>query len=298
MFEEYYSHIGEAQKPLVIGEESIQIALFLSGKAKLEGKDLYSVALVNEEALVQTIPGAVGVARTKHPMDSKEIEKGTPRIKLEKRALEDVEGNFDFCIINKKAITIEELTKLGKILKGKLVLNLSLSNLRRIQIEKKGLLGKKTVFKSLKQYFMDNKLKVISYDIKDKRMILSLEFKETKFSDLMFINHYKEADLIIKEIQDNVKFTKNNSTYCIVSDDKEYLYYINVQGKAQSGLDYNFTFLDEKVTRKVPYKRGKVFSIIVMPNLKVFKEDIEAKEILIVPKKEIAKLFGETNEPY
>ncbi len=285
---------------LVCGENAIALALFLSGKAKEEGKTIESTALLPEETEVQSINEEIYSLKQEYPKIKETLEKGLSRTNFEKTGLVEFNSKlkFDYLVFYTEELKKEHLKAIIKLKLKKIILNLPISYSMPIENQKKTLFIKKKQVNSLRQLLKKHGAQVEFYDSDDKRLIVlfsnlkkAFELKQAYIDDI--------ANDIIKDYHKYLKFIKEGSVFALKSRDEEYLYYIRVYEKRNSPYKYNFIFLNGTTEKEIGEikTRSKEYEIIILPNTPVFKKELDKKEVIITTKERAVQIFQETYSP-
>ena len=299
---EYYQILNPENNSriLVTGRKAIPIALYLAGKAAKEGKNVKTHALISEESEIKDITDEIYIVKEKFPEHLESIEKGLPRTTFEKIDFEKFtnKSKYDYLVYYSKHLEKHDLKRIIQLNTKKILLHIPLSYTMPLEYIKKGIFSKKKEIKTLKQLLISNGSKIEKYEADEKNLIVILkglkkEF-EVKFSDLG-----KASEKIIKEIEGHIQYTNKGAEFGIRTEDNEFILYIKTKDIANSPYLYNFIFLNGRITTSNgPTKIiSKEFDIVVLPNTRVFENELNKKEILIVSKQKAVEIFKEHYSP-
>ncbi|NYZ80046.1 hypothetical protein H0N95_02230 [Candidatus Micrarchaeota archaeon] len=290
----------DGDRILVTGDKSIPIALYLAGVANKKSMKVSCVALVSKNAEIKSDIEEVEIARKNYLEHLSFIEAGLPYSSFEKTELESYSPRetFSKCVVKKDTVNEGDFIKLGKIVKGKVLFVLPLRYFRHFEVAEKGTFIHEFKDVSFRQALRLAGFAVLKYEISDDKLVALTEIVKVDErmlkSGIKPVPLEKSAKIIADEIEHFVQFAENGSKFAVESDDREYLYIITVADVQNAPYKYSITFLDgkaEAITTGVRMN-SKKFSVIAVPNIETFRAEAESKDIIIIGKEKVQRIFG------
>ncbi|MEM0372228.1 MAG: hypothetical protein QXO69_00070 [archaeon] len=290
----------DGDRILVVGDKSIPIALYLAGAAKKKNAKVACVALVHKGAEISSDIQEIEIARKKYLEHLSFIEAGLPYSSFEKTELDSYSSKETFtkCVFKGDFVSEEELMKIGSLVKGTVLFVLPLKYFRQFEITTRGIIIHENKDVSFRQALRIIGFAVLKYEIiEDKLVALAEPMKideKTLKGGMRLVPLEKSARMIAGEIEKYAQFAENGSRFAVESDDREYLYLVTVNDVQNAPFTYSFTFLDGKTSLVTTGVRSnsKKFTVIVVPNIETFRKEAEEKEIIIIGKARIPRIFG------
>lgn len=299
---EYYKIMEpeDNSRVLVTGKKAIPIALYLAGKSRKNSRNVKTHALISEESKVRDITEEIYIVKEKFPEHLESIENGITRTTFEKTEFErfTTKTKYDYLIYYSDHLEKQDLEKITYLKPKKTLLHIPLKYSMALEIKKKRMFSKKTEIKTLKQLLKQNGAQIEKYEADKKTLIVIMKGLKKDF-DVKSADLKKTGEKIIKEVEKYFRYTKNGAEFAVKTKDKEFLLYVRTKGVLNKQLQYNFTFLNGRIS--IPsgptIRRSKQFEIIVLPNTKVFEDELNSKDILILSKQKAVEVFQETYIP-
>jgi hypothetical protein len=308
--EEYYTRleVKKGDRILVDGMNSLLIGLYVAGRAKKEGLNVSTHALVNPQSKIHSDIDAIRHA--KKNLDKKETEYMEAGASSTTFSAETMMAHRTKNLFNKSILEVEELDNTLRQLSrassmtmenNYVLLSFPLKFFRPINIITKKLFGEKKETMSFRQFLLRLGFKIAYYDISGDRLICVCsirKFAPPKKTQLVTFDEF--SYMIQHEILEYIVYTQTDVKYVIQSDDGEYLYFIQAEKTKNQPIACNFFFLDGKGkwSTDKPKIKSRNFSIIVMPNTDNFMKELQQKDVLILSKERAFEVYGEKIEPY
>lgn len=309
MLEKYYEilKISEGDRILVAGLDSLAKALYIAGKAKKNGLNVGVHALIDPNSSMLSEDSAIEYAKDNLKEEYKLMKDSANSITF---STGDLKTYGSKSVFNKAVVEIEDLPILPDVLSSidkitigekRVLLDLSFKLLRKIRVVTKKLFGKKEELLSLRQFLTGLGFQINFYDAVGQRLLCCLNARPfSSKADISLLSLEEFGEQIRKEVMDYLIYVKTGVQFCIVSDNKEYMYFVQDSSKGENEpIRVNFIFLDGTASWESEAKiQSRSYSIIVLPNTENFKKELESKEVLIISKERAFEFYGENVEPY
>lgn len=307
----YYELLApeENDEILIVGHNALPLALYLAGKARLNNKKIKCKAILLENEEIKSEMEEIETAKKRYPEHLAIVSEGIPFVSFERNNILGfiTSKKYTKCIVKQDDISRDEFIKLGKICSGKLIMMLSVYYFRKFKLLSGFFLFNFTKNVSFKKILESAGLKILNYEIETshivneekQRLMIMCDIKKFNprkisrgFETVSFNDFATEA---MNEIHNYSRFVADESRFAVKSKDEDYIYIINVSNSSNTPYTYNFIFLDGKTSviknPKDFKKYSKKFNIIVVPNVSRFVKELEQKEILLIGKDKVLKLF-------
>ncbi len=277
--------LKEGARILTAGKQALLTAAFIASTAKNNGIIIKVHAVTGYETEEQALKEA---AKQKV---LRQVKEGLVAISYETGKLENVKPlkKYDYAVvISEKPENLKTLNNLAE--KALLVFPHDKGGM----IETTEGLFKKKKTTSLKK-LLEKSFKIIDYDLVGKHLFFKTKPKKFKEVNYRFLSCNEAAEFVVKEIQEVIRFAAGGSKFALISDNKEFIYYVNVEDVMNQPFEYSFIFPNGKCNKTVGKKRirSKKFTIIVLPNVKSIIKELSEKEVVITTKERVLQLFGE-----
>lgn len=279
---------------LCLGDKSLLNALYIAGKARQEGINIKTKAIIPSNSQIRTEEKAKEEAEEKDT-----IMNGTPNTYYRIGGLEMEDDKYSI-IIDERENNFSNLPETTTKLTGKktIILTLPEKYLYPLKATYKGLIKTKEKLKNTKEILKEMNLKIETYKVTANKEILvkctDKNFKQ-KAKNITPASPEEVAEKIIEECYDEVSYAREGSTFCVKSNNEKYLYHFeHIEENNSNKYTFQVTIRGKKTKINKPKKgrKGKKFQVTLYPSLNKYKEKIKDQGDLIIPKHRVKDYYS------
>ncbi|GEM_PF-4226715 len=302
-FQDYYTELNlqQGDSVLVTGDNSLFLALYLAGKAREEGKEVKTRALIGKESTVVSISEALESEKKNYAAFYDTLKKGVVNTSFGRHDLLEQSNILRFNKIILKyddwnfKVFAEHLKKIYELCEDNTVILIKngFTVFRMLSKTEKRLFKTSEVPVSFAEYLRNIGLRIIKQDIinEDSVLLLSIELKEKTIpTDYKVMPKEKWAEAIMSEVG-QIALACSPTTFAIKKGD--YYYVISMTPRKDEKAVFTVKFLDweHQVIRNVPGVFAKNILIVTLPVIPTFDKELQEKGIITTSPEKALELF-------